>query len=312
MSAKILATSSETIARAVATLKAGGLVAIPTETVYGLAADAANGRAVAGLYSAKGRPSFNPLIAHVSSREMARREGNFNAGAQALADAFWPGPLTLVVDLAETSSVSDLARAGLPSIALRMPAHPVARQLLTAYGAPLVAPSANPSGRISPTTAEHVAVDMEDQVDLILDGGPCLSGLESTIIDARADTPSLLRPGSLDPNEIEAVWPGLQRPSLNPDLPHSPGQLLRHYAPRAALRLNALAPKPNEAYLGFGDGEATLHLSRSGDLAEAAANLFAMLRSLDERFDRIAVAPIPETGLGEAINDRLTRAAEKA
>lgn len=312
MSAKILPPSPEAIARAAAILRAGGLVAMPTETVYGLAADAANGEAVARLYAAKGRPSFNPLIAHVATLDMARQQGVFRPDALALAEAFWPGPLTLVVDLSETASVSDLARAGLPSIAVRMPAHPVARALLTEFGAPLVAPSANPSGRISPTTADHVAADMLDKVDLILDGGACQSGLESTIIDARGDQPALLRPGGLGPDEINAVWPGLKRPALNPDAPQSPGQLLRHYAPRAALRLDARSAEPGEAYLGFGPGAAAMNLSPTGDLDEAAANLFAMLRALDARFDRIAVAPIPRAGLGEAINDRLTRAAEKA
>jgi L-threonylcarbamoyladenylate synthase len=283
---------------------------MPTETVYGLAANAADAAAVARLYAAKGRPRFNPLIAHIASLDLARREGQFNPRALDLADAFWPGPLTLVVDILPGGTVSDLARAGLPSLALRMPNHPVARRLLTAFGGPLVAPSANPSGQISPTEANHVAKDMGDRVDLILDGGACTTGLESTIIDARGKRPALLRPGSLDPAEIERIWPGLIRPDLNPDAPQSPGQLLRHYAPRARLRLNAEAVEAGEAFLGFGPGEATLNLSETGDLAEAAANLFRMLRQLDETHDRIAVAPIPEQGLGEAINDRLTRAAK--
>jgi len=310
MSAPILPPSETAIARAADVLRTGGLVAMPTETVYGLAANAADADAVASLYAAKGRPRFNPLIAHVASLEMASNEGVFGQQALALVQAFWPGPLTLVVDAAETGTVSDLARAGLPSLALRMPNHPVARRLLTAFGGPLVAPSANPSGQISPTEARHVADDMGDRVDLILDGGPCSSGLESTIIDARGDRPALLRPGSLDPVEIERIWPGLVRPDLNPDAPQSPGQLLRHYAPRAQLRLNADAPAPGEAFLGFGRGAATLNLSETGNLAEAAANLFGMLRRLDETHDLIAVARIPEHGLGEAINDRLTRAAK--
>lgn len=312
MTAAIHTPTPGTIARAADILRQGGLVAMPTETVYGLAANAADGQAVARIYAGKGRPSFNPLIAHVASLEMAQREGRFSKGALLLAEAFWPGPLTLVVDISETGTVSDLARAGLNSIALRMPAHPVAQDLLASFGAPLVAPSANPSGQISPTRAAHVAQDMAGKVDLILDGGACSSGVESTIIDARGDAPALLRPGSLSASEIERTWPGLIRPALNPEAPQSPGQLLRHYAPDARLRLNAAAAQPGEAFLGFGPMDAALNLSPTGDLAEAAANLFAMLRQLDAEHDRIAVAPIPSDGLGEAINDRLTRAAKQA
>ena len=312
MTASVCTPTPEIIARAAEILRRGGLVAMPTETVYGLAANAADGDAVARIYAAKGRPRFNPLIAHVASLEMAQREGVFSANALSIAEAFWPGPLTLVVEVAATGTVSDLARAGLDSIALRMPVHPVAQALLTAFGAPLVAPSANPSGQISPTQAEHVAQDMAEKTDLILDGGRCISGVESTIIDARGERPALLRPGSLASAEIERVWPGLIRPTLNPDAPQSPGQLLRHYAPNARLRLDAETAQPGEAYLGFGHGEATLNLSPTGNLAEAAANLFAMLRQLDADYDYIAVAPIPKDGLGEAINDRITRAAKHA
>lgn len=313
MNAKIHTGTPDNIARALDHLRQGGLVAVPTETVYGLAADAANGEAVARIYAAKGRPSFNPLIAHVASAELAMREGVFSAKASTLVDAFWPGPLTLVVDVAPHGTVSDLARAGLDSVALRMPAHPVALELLSAFGGPLVAPSANPSGQISPTSAAHVATDMADKLDMILDGGACPAGIESTIIDARGDVPALLRPGSLDAAQIEAVWPGLIRPALNPDAPQSPGQLLRHYAPRATLRLNAESANEGEAYLGFGDHpSATLNLSPDQRLEEAAANLFSMLRTLDADYARIAVAPIPMTGLGEAINDRLTRAAKSS
>lgn len=310
MSAELLSPTPDNIARAADVLRRGGLVAMPTETVYGLAANAADGEAVARLYAAKGRPSFNPLIAHVASVEMAAKEGVFSDAARDLVSTFWPGPLTLVVEACDSGKVSALARAGLESVALRMPNHPVAEALLQAFGGPVVAPSANPSGRISPTTAQHVLEDMSEKVDLILDGGPCRSGVESTIVDARQDRPALLRPGSLDPAEIETVWSGLVRPAQNPDAPQSPGQLLRHYAPRADLRLNANSPQKGEAYLGFGTGPATLNLSEGGDLYEASANLFAMLRDLDARFDRIAVASIPKTGLGEAINDRLTRAAK--
>lgn len=310
MNASIVSPTPARIADAVNLLRSGGLVAMPTETVYGLAANAADGEAVARLYAAKGRPSFNPLIAHVANLEMAKTQGVFSERALALANAFWPGPLTLVVDLAPDATVSELARAGLPSLAIRTPAHPVAQALLTAFGAPLVAPSANPSGQISPTTAQHVAADMADRIDLILDGGACSAGMESTIIDARGECPALLRPGSLDPADIERHWPNLTRPALDHTAPQSPGQLLRHYAPQARLRLNASGSIDGEAYLGFGDQAATLNLSPSGDLTEAAANLFAMLRALDKNHDRIAVAPIPTQGLGEAINDRLTRAAK--
>jgi L-threonylcarbamoyladenylate synthase len=312
MSAPVLSPTNDAITRAADLLRSGGLVAMPTETVYGLAANAANAEAIARLYAAKGRPRFNPLIAHVASLEMAQAQGAFNRQALELVEAFWPGPLTLVVDVSEHGTVSDLARAGLPSLALRMPNHPVAQSLLSEFGGPLVAPSANPSGKISPTRAEHVAADMGERVDLILNGGTCTAGLESTIIDARGDRPALLRPGSLDPAEIERVWPGLIRPEANPDAPQSPGQMLRHYAPNAKLRLHAATPDEGEAFLGFGPGEATLNLSTSADLTEAAANLFGMLRELDQRYDRIAVAPIPSHGLGEAINDRLTRAAKTA
>ncbi|MEM9572039.1 MAG: L-threonylcarbamoyladenylate synthase [Pseudomonadota bacterium] len=312
MTAETVTPSPETIARAANMLRAGKLVAMPTETVYGLAANAADAEAVARIYAAKARPQFNPLIAHVADFDMAEQEGLFSAQARALVEAFWPGPLTLVVNIAPTGTVCDLARAGLDSIALRVPAHPVAQALLSAFRAPLVAPSANPSGQISPTKADHVAQDMATKVDLILDGGSSAAGIESTIIDARGDTPALLRPGTLAADEIESVWPGLLRPALNPDAPQSPGQLLRHYAPQAQLRLNVETPEADEAYLAFGARDGALNLSASGDLTEAAANLFAMLRTLDNQYERIAVAPIPQTGLGEAINDRLTRAAKPA
>ena len=287
---------------------------MPTETVYGLAADATNEEAVVSIYEAKGRPRFNPLIAHLADAESAFAQGVFSASARALADAFWPGPLTLVVDANESTSVCDLARAGLPTLALRVPDHPVARRLLEAFGGPLVAPSANLSGHISPTTAAHVDNDLGEALKMILDGGPCESGLESTVIDARGDRPALLRPGTISPEDIEAIWPGLIRPETNPDAPTSPGQLLRHYAPHARLRLNATEPKPDEAYVAFGPNapaKAAANLSPDGDLAEAAASLFRLLRTLDLNHDAIAVAPIPNTGIGEAINDRLRRAAEK-
>lgn len=298
------------LSRAVEALKRGDLVGIPTETVYGLAADAANGEAVAKIYAAKGRPRFNPLISHVSDVEMAQKQGILGRGALKLIEAFWPGPLTVVVDVARTATVSDLARAGLDTIALRMPAHPVATDLIKKFGGPLVAPSANPSGKISPTQPEHVAKDLASKLAFVLDGGGCSLGIESTIIDARGDRPALLRPGSLSTADVESIWRGLVRPALNPDAPQSPGQLLRHYAPEAKLRLNVTRAETGEAFLGFGPGPSTLNLSETGRLDEAAANLFSMLRELDTKYDRIAVAPIPSEGLGEAINDRLTRAAK--
>ncbi len=310
MDARILSLNDEDLALGARVLRSGGLVGLPTETVYGLAADASNPDAVARLYDAKSRPRFNPLIAHVTGLEMAQREGVFRPEALKLAEKHWPGPLTLVVAVAPTGTICDLARAGLDSVALRMPAHALALKVIEAFGGPLVAPSANPSGKISPTSLAHVMADMSDKLDLIFNGGTCAAGIESTIIDARGDRPALLRPGSMDPAWIEEDWPGLIRPNLNPDAPQSPGQLLRHYAPNARLRLNAPAPEVGEAYLGFGVGEATLNLSPRGDLYEAAANLFAMLRELDADYAQIAVAPIPMEGLGEAINDRLTRAAK--
>ncbi|MEL7112942.1 MAG: L-threonylcarbamoyladenylate synthase [Pseudomonadota bacterium] len=310
MDLRILSLSEDNLARAARVLRAGGLIGLPTETVYGLACDAANGEAVARVYEAKGRPSFNPLIAHVSDLDMAQREGVFRREALALAETHWPGPLTLVVDVAPTGTVCDLARAGLDSIALRLPAHAIPINLIEAFGGPLVAPSANPSGKISPTKVEHVMEEMGDKLDLIFAGGTCAAGIESTIVDARGERPALLRPGSLDPAWIEEIWPGLIRPDLNPDAPQSPGQLLRHYAPRARLRLNAREAEPGEAMLGFGEMPATLNLSVRSNLEEAASNLFAMLRELDKTYDRIAVAPIPSEGIGEGINDRLTRAAK--
>lgn len=314
MLAPVLQPSVEALGRAVDVLRAGGLVAMPTETVYGLGCDASQGEAVARLYAAKGRPSFNPLIAHVADVEMAAREGRWGDAAAKLADAFWPGPLTLVLPVADgaigAGSVSDLARAGLSTIALRQPDHPVALELISAFGGPLVAPSANPSGRISPTSAAHVAADIGDKMDLILDGGPCRVGLESTIVSLVGERPALLRPGGLDPAQIESVLGGqLLKGGDSVDAPSSPGQLLRHYAPRAALRLDAQDVREGEVLLAFGPSDAKVNLSSVGSLTEAASNLFTMLRELDRTADFIAVAPIPDKGLGLAINDRLRRAA---
>jgi len=313
MPAVIAKAIPENITAAAEVLRAGGMVAMPTETVYGLAVDASNPRAVARLFDAKQRPAFNPLIAHVNGPEMAVREAVFSDVAGAMATAFWPGPLTIVLPLAETHTVCDLARAGLSTVALRIPDHPVATALITEFGGPLVAPSANPSGKMSPTRAKHIQNEMGDRVDLILEGGACDFGVESTIVSFAGDQPALLRAGATPTQRLDAFLDGrLIRPDLDPNAPTAPGQLLRHYAPNAALRLNADGPMHGEAWLGFGpDSPPGLNLSPTGDLVEAASKLFAMLRALDARYDRIAVARIPNDGMGEAVNDRLTRAATR-
>lgn len=301
----------ETLALAAEILANGGLVAMPTETVYGLAADASNPDAVVRLYEAKGRPRFNPLIAHVASLEMAAREAMFSPMAERLAGQYWPGPLTLVLPVAAGATVCDLARSGLETVGLRCPAHSGANALIDAFGRPLVAPSANRSGHVSPTRAEHVASDLGDVIDLILDGGPCEVGIESTIVAVEADRVTLLRAGGVASDVLEAFL-GFPLERASGTGISAPGMLKSHYAPKAALRLNAEAAEEGEGYLGFGPAPiAGLNLSPSGDLAEAATKLFAMLRALDVRYSRIAVAPIPMTGLGEAINDRLARAAHR-
>jgi L-threonylcarbamoyladenylate synthase len=302
-------------------LKDGGLVAFPTETVYGLGADATDARAVARLYEAKGRPSFNPLIAHVPDLAAAERVARFDAKSRRLAEAFWPGPLTLVLPRAPGCPVSDLATAGLETIAVRVPAHPVARDILRAVGGPVVAPSANVSGHVSPTTAAHVFSDLAGRIDLIVDGGPVFVGVESTIV-ACAGTPLLLRPGGLPRAEIERVLgEPLARPPEDAETseahPLAPGMLASHYAPRTPVRLGAERLEPGEVLLAFGphaipgaDPAHVMNLSPAGDVVEAAANLFGHLRLLDARGARaIAVMPVPDEGLGEAINDRLRRAA---
>jgi L-threonylcarbamoyladenylate synthase len=297
------------IAKAAAALKAGELVILPTETVYGLAADAGNPHAVAKVYEAKGRPSFNPLIAHVADLTMARRLARFDPRAEWLAESFWPGPLTLVLPVRDTTAVCDLARAGLDTVAVRAPGHPVAQAVIAAFGGPLVAPSANRSGRPSPTTLADAVEETGPAAAVALDGGPCRVGLESTVVSL-IDTPRLLRPGAITRQEIEAVAGSLSEAEA--DARRSPGRLARHYAPNLPLRLNALERDEDEVWIGFGPhGGAGFNLSPEGDLAEAAANLFAYLRAADraEGAARIAVAPIPDTGLDEAINDRLRRAA---
>ena len=309
-------------AAAARSLDEGGLVAFPTETVYGLGADATNPAAIARLYQAKGRPAFNPLIAHVGDIAAAQLIARFDDAAMALAEAFWPGPLTLVLPKTDGCAVADLATAGLDTIAIRIPAHPVARDILRLFGRPVAAPSANLSGHVSPTTAAHVESDLSGRIDLIVDGGPVAVGVESTIVGC-FDQPMLLRPGGLPRAEIERVLGrALLQPPVDADSdsgqPLAPGMLASHYAPRARVRLHADRIEPGEALLAFGLGaisgidaaSAVMNLSARGDLAEAAANLFGFLRALDARGVRsIAVMPIPDEGLGEAINDRLRRAA---
>jgi len=304
------------VSEAARVLAAGGLVAFPTETVYGLGADATSGEAVARIYGAKGRPSFNPLIAHVTDLAAAEREGIFNADARALAKAFWPGPLTLVVPVAPTCSVSTLARAGLDSIGLRVPAHPIALALLAAFGKPVAAPSANRSGQVSPTCADHVAADLAGRIEAILDGGATEVGVESTIVACLPDGPRLLRPGGVTREAIEAVLGRALPAEEGAGAVIAPGMLQSHYAPHCAVTLEATRSAPDAAILDFHGqlvGEpcvARIDLSQTGDLVEAAARLFDALRVLDASgAARIMVAPVPMGGLGEAINDRLARAA---
>ena len=295
------------MAKAAKMLQSGQLVAFPTETVYGLGADARNGSAVAAIYAAKGRPSFNPLIVHVASMEQAEALAHFDHDARALAQAFWPGPLSLVLPLKDGHGLSSLVTAGLDTVAIRMPAQLLARDLLALADCPVAAPSANPSGQISPTTAAHVLAGLSGRIDAVLDGGPCKVGVESTIV---ATSPlRLLRPGGLPVEALNAALGSPLAEDTNPDTPSAPGQLVSHYAPNARVALNQTE---GAFMLGFGEVDGQLNLSPSGDLHEAAANLFAMLRQMDELAsdtDTIRVAPIPMTGLGLAINDRLTRAA---
>jgi L-threonylcarbamoyladenylate synthase len=311
---RVLKADREAIEAAARCLAAGGLVAFPTETVYGLGADAGNGEAVARLYAAKGRPAFNPLIAHVADIAAARRVADFTAAAEKLAAAFWPGPLTLVLAKQRDCGVADLALAGLDSVAVRVPAHPVARNLIEAFGGPVVAPSANRSGHVSPTSAAHVLADLRGRIDLIIDAGPCAVGVESTIVSC-LEQPTLLRPGGVPRQAIEAtLGASLATAPLADDAPLAPGMLSSHYAPRAALRLDADGAEAGEALLAFGAAPAfsgeMLNLSPRGDLIEAAARLFSHLRALDASgARRIAVMKVPHEGLGEAINDRLKRAA---
>ncbi|WP_315834486.1 L-threonylcarbamoyladenylate synthase [Bradyrhizobium prioriisuperbiae] len=321
-STQLIAADAKAAEIAAQTLLRGGLVAFPTETVYGLGADATNPQAIARLYQAKGRPAFNPLIAHVADLAAAQAIARFDAQSLKLAQAFWPGPLTLVLPKAEGCPVADLATAGLDTVAVRVPAHPVAHAILQALGRPVAAPSANLSGHVSPTTAAHVASDLDGRIDLIVDGGPVRVGVESTIV-ACLKAPTMLRPGGVPRSEIERVL-GIALAEAVEDIdsdtpqPLAPGMLASHYAPRTKVRLNASQLADGEALLAFGPSvisgsehaTAVLNLSPRGDLVEAAANLFGHLRALDGRgAHAIAVMPIPDEGLGEAINDRLRRAA---
>ena len=305
--------SDPDIAAAAKALKAGGLVILPTETVYGLAADAANPQAVAALYAAKGRPSFNPLIAHVADIEAARAIAHLDARAEILAAHFWPGPLTLVAPLKDPARVCDLARAGLDTVALRAPAHKVAQALLRAFGGAVAAPSANRSGRPSPTTYADAMEETGAFAAAALDGGTCQVGLESTVIGL-IDQPLLLRAGGIARADIEALIGPLGEAGA--DAKRTPGRLALHYAPKAPVRLNVTRPAPGEAYLSFGSGPETapgrFSLSETGDVVQAAQRLFSLLRAADRTHPvAIAVAPVPMQGLGEAINDRLSRAAGK-
>ena len=307
--------SEKDVPQATQLLRAGALVAFPTETVYGLGADATHGEAVAGIYEAKGRPSFNPLIAHIADLDTAQCEGVFNEDALKLARAFWPGPLTLVVPIAKSCSVSSLARAGLDTIGLRIPSHAIALALLREVARPVAAPSANRSGRVSPTTAQHVMGDLDQRIDAVLDGGATSVGVESTIVACLDDTPRLLRPGGITREELERV---LGRSLADSDSATllAPGMMQSHYAPDAAVLLNQTSGAADAALLDFGGQlanapcKARIDLSASGNLTEAAAHLFDALRKLDETgAAQIRVAPVPHHGLGEAINDRLMRAA---
>ena len=305
-----LAADSAGLARAADLLRANGLVAIPTETVYGLAARADRDESVAAIYRAKGRPSFNPLIVHVADLASARRIARFDARAEALAEAFWPGALTMVLPLAAGAEIAPAVTAGLPTVALRCPAHPVMRDIIDQAGLALAAPSANRSGGVSPTTAEHVVASLGERVDAVVDGGACEAGLESTIVALRADGRwQVLRPGPIPESRIRAVL-GTDSDAVTSQEIEAPGQLASHYAPGKPVRLDAREAEADEFHIGFGAVAGHASLSASGDLAEAASRLYALLHEGAEAdFPRIAVAPVPESGIGTAINDRLRRAA---
>lgn len=313
----IVPATKEAIVKAAQALAAGDIVAFPTETVYGLGANALDARAVARVFAVKERPRFNPLIVHVPGLAEAERYGVFNESARRLAEAFWPGPLSLVLPKRPACGIADLVSGGLDTIALRAPAHPVAQALLAEVKLPLAAPSANRSGRISPTTAAHVEAELGDRPAMILDGGPCPLGIESTVVSVIGVKPAMLRPGALPREAIELVLGAPLEAAAGNQRGASPGQLATHYAPNTKLRLDAKDVGSNEVLLAFGrhvpqGARLTLNLSESSNLEEAAAKLFAALRELDEAgAEAIAVMPIPAEGLGEAINDRLQRAANQ-
>ena len=309
----IYSSDIENIKKAAKIIKDGGLVAFPTETVYGLGASAYNPKAVAGIFAAKGRPTFNPLISHVCDFSMVSELAEVDERAKMLAKKFWPGPLTFVLKRKANNPALDLACAGLPTTTVRMPKHEVALELIKQSGVPIVAPSANRSQTISPTTAQHVWESLGDRIDMILDGGMCTVGVESTIIDLTTPRAVLLRAGGVALEELEkALNETIVISHGNPDMPNSPGQLLRHYAPsNHVLRINAVTKDKDEFLIGFGNvRDADINLSPSGNLREAAANLFSFLRKADEQteFSKIAISPIPENDLGLAINDRIRRA----
>ncbi|MEC7300231.1 MAG: L-threonylcarbamoyladenylate synthase [Pseudomonadota bacterium] len=307
---EILEPNAQGLRSAAAILGRGGLVALPTETVYGLAGDATNDSAVAAIYQAKGRPSFNPLIVHVADASVAEGLVTVSPMAQRLADAFWPGPLTLVLPLRPDAGLSPLVTAGLTTLAVRVPEHPVAQGLLQVFGGGLAAPSANPSGRVSAVTADHVMTGLAGRIDAVLDGGPCSVGVESTIVGFDGDRAVILREGGVPAEALAEVLGHDPDRRKEAGAITAPGQLASHYAPGGAVRINATKAQPDEVFVGFGPMECDLNLSETGDLAEAAANLFRHFHQLDaEGAARIAVAPVPETGLGRAINDRLRRAA---
>ncbi|MFZ1468503.1 MAG: L-threonylcarbamoyladenylate synthase [Paracoccaceae bacterium] len=308
---EILPATDSGLARAADLIRSGQLVAFPTETVYGLGGDATDDQAVARIFEAKGRPRFNPLIVHLPDLAAAERIALFDDRARNVALAFWPGPLTLVLPVRPDAGVSPLVTAGLDTVAIRVPAHPVARALLQAVGRPVAAPSANPSGRVSPTRAAHVMDGLSSRISAVVDGGACAVGVESTILGLAGD-PVLLRPGGIPAETLEAALGQRLTAGGSTDQPSAPGQLASHYAPGAAVRLGAHAAETGEILIGFGPVKGDLSLSQAGDLVEAAANLFHILRQADllaGPTGHIAFAPVPDHGLGRAINDRLTRAA---
>ncbi len=313
MMTNIFDINDENILKAADVIKNGGLVAFPTETVYGLGANVYNSQAVANIYAAKGRPSFNPLISHIAEIDFLKTYAFVDERVLALAEHFWPGPLTFVLNRIDDNPALDLACAGLRTVTVRMPNHSVALELIRKSGVPIVAPSANKSQTISPTTAQHVAESLGDKVDMILDGGSCKVGVESTIIDLTGQNVVLLRAGGIALEDLEAfLGQKILISHGNPDLPSSPGQLLKHYAPTHDFRINATKREGDEFFIGFGDvQDCDLNLSQSGDLCEAASHLFAFMRIADEDGRKIAMSPIPNKGLGLAINDRIRRAAYK-